>query len=192
MEHTLKVELTSSIDKTIYEKSPWNTKQKFFQEVIITHVDTDLKLFKRELKNMKGKQKEGYETVIKTLSDMKQSIYDTIDYEVLSEKDNIENLKISFNFKYYLTQIMTPQKTVELFIFTTPMQDINITRESFENLKKIPGRIPEEEKEKVDNAISLFHTAVDFMQNAKSNLLVTQDGVELIGIFSNLSKKAKM
>lgn len=192
MQHNINVEFTSTIDKTIYEKSVWNTKEEFFEKIILPHVDTDLKLFKREVKNMKGKQKAGYETVIQTLSEMKQSMYDTIKYEVLSEENNIENLKVSFHFKYYPTDIMTAQKTVELFIFTTPIQDIKITSESFENLKKIPGRIPEEEKEKVDNAISLFHAVVEFMENAKSNVLVTKDGVELKGIFSDVVKKHKM
>lgn len=191
MANIIKVEFTSKIDKSIYENSPWKTKEEFFKDLIINHVDTDLKFFKRESEKMKGKQKQNYELFIQSLGEMKDSIHNSIQYEVLGLEDNIQELKISFSFKYYETKIITPERMVEGFIFMTPMQDIKIFAEDLEKMKEQPGRVPEEEKEKVDSAIKMFYAAIEFMDNAKSSLIATKDGVEMKEIFNTLNKKLK-
>lgn len=189
MENTVKIEFTSTIDKTIYENSMWSTKEAFFEEVILIHIDNDLKRFKRESERSNQKEKQEYDVLIQTVENMKQSILNSITYEVVDLQENRESIKIGFTFKHYDTHIMSVERVIENFIFNTPIQDLKTTAQSFETMKAIPGRVPESEKQKVDGAIILFESAVDFMEDAKSNLTVTVNGIELKNIFTELNKK---
>lgn len=191
MEHTIKLEVTSTIDKTIYENSPWKNKKQCFQDLLLSHMDDDLGLFKRESKNLDKEQQEGYEILIKSLSKMKKSINKSIVYEVLNVDNNIETLKISFSFNYIPTPVMTPQKMVENFIFTTPIQEVKITGEIVKMMLEKPGRVPDKDKQKAEKSLELFDALEQFMEKAKSTLVVLDNDVELKNIFTAKKKKLK-
>lgn len=192
MKSTIKTEFTVKMDKSIYENSPWKTKEEFFDIVVINHVDADLNLFKRFAEEEEGEKKENYKIFIKCVQEMKESINKSIQYDILNVNDNIEEVKISFSFKYYETSTMSAARTVEGLIFMTPLSEITSAVEDIERMKQMPGKIPEDKKEQVDNAIKIFNHAANFMEEAKSSLIVTKDGVDIGNIFEPTKQKLKM
>jgi hypothetical protein len=192
MENTIKVEFTVKMDKTIYENSPWKTREEFLYIVILNHMDADLGIHKGFAEKMESPKKENYETFIKCLEGMKDSVNKSIKHEVVNVHENIEEVKVSFSFKYYETPTVTAERTVEGFIFVTPLSEVTTAIEDIERAKKIPGKVPEDKKEQVENAIKMFTHAINFMEEAKSSLIVTKDGVDLGNIFEATKQKPKM
>lgn len=177
MQHTVGVEMLVQMNKAIYEATPWNTREKAFHTAIIEQVDSDLNFFKRNAQSKDGSAREDYENFIKCLAGMKHSITKSLQCELLNVDGNIEEVKVKFEFPYYDTSIISVERTVESFIFITPVQDNYKDAEDFS--KALESIEDMAKKQNAQNVIKLFEHAAEFMEQAKTSLVIYKDGVAL-------------
>jgi hypothetical protein len=193
MENNIKLEFTVKMDKAIYEESPWNTKEKFFQKMVIGTVGSDVGFFKRDIKKMEGQQKEDYKIFLKTLKEMKGSINKSINYELVNTNENIEEVKINLSFKLYETPVIDVKRLVESFFFIACIQDNREAVRELEILTKNPTKFFKflhRDQEKINNTIKMLNHTADFMEEAEKSLVVYKDGV--ISEYTYKPKNLKM
>jgi hypothetical protein len=168
MEKTINIEFTTTMDRSVYEDSPWKTKEGFFKQMVVSHIDKDAKLYANVSAKMESPEKETYSGLVQTLKEIKANINNSIQYELLSVKDNMEEVKISFNFQYYENPIFSKDQLVEKIIFNQSIKDSKFFAE------RLPKMDHGATKEKLDSAVKMYNHVADFMEKAKSSLVVTE------------------
>lgn len=176
MTQKIDVEFKINLDKNIYENSPWNTPENLFNSLVLKQIANDYGFLSKSIKEQKSieEQKE-YEGFLLTLKDLKESIEKSIKYEVMDSSDNIEQIKVTFNFKYYENTKDSPGEIVLLDIFNKSIRSNYFLAK---DLPRIARDAPKDAKEKVDSTIKLFNHIGEFLTEAKNSLIIYADGVK--------------
>jgi hypothetical protein len=168
MQKTVNVEFNVRLDKSIYQSSPWNTKESFFERLVLNHVDSDYNFFVKEHARMESPKKEEFSGLVQTLKEIKSSIKQSIKYQVVNTVDNIEEVKISFSFNYYATPLCDIDETVNTFIFNKTIKSNSYTAKDI-------TRFPDSSKKNVIEAgVKMYNHVASFMEEAKSSLVIEE------------------
>jgi phage-related protein len=109
------------------------------------------------------------EGMLHTLKDLKQSIEQSIKYELVQAKDNIEELKVTFNFQYYENTIDTAEAIVARHIFNNSIHDCYFLA------KEMPRMGQGAPKEKVDLGIRIYNHVGDLLTKAQKTVVISVD-----------------
>ena len=171
MEHNIHIEFIVNLDTSIYLSSSWKTREEFFDSLVINHIDDDLKFYSNSYDKMDSIKKEKYYLFIKTVQEVKNSIQKSINYEVIDVLDHIEKVKISFNFLYFQNSIMSLEQIIDYLILKQTIKSNTFL--STDLLIFAYG----ERKEPIESLCQIYAHIAQFMQEAKSSLIVMQDGI---------------
>lgn len=166
---TTKIEFTIVLNKEKFNQlKAHNTEEAFFSTTVLRHLVNDLHM----IKNMSGKSKEDeknkYADYIKCLTSIQEQIPKNVQYEWLSQKDNISQIKVSSYFDFYENEISTKQKMIENELFDTPIRQLSFMAQDLERFKDFENQ----------EAIGFVQVAYDHMANvlkeAKHTLVITE------------------
>ncbi len=164
MKNKVNVEFNIKLNKEVYLDSPWNTKENFFNQLVVSHIGKDWVLIERFSK--KDNTEKEYEGLVNTLKEMKENINNSIKYELLEFDGNNEKLKINFSFDYYDNTKYSVNDLVNTEIFD------KIIKASYYFVKDLPRIGQGAPKEKIDSAIKMYQHVGDFMTEAKNSLVI--------------------
>lgn len=162
----IELEFIIKLDKEIYEKTDWNTRESFFNQLILKHLVSDYNLIVNLIRNEKESKQKKYETFLATLKSFKEDLPKLISYDLINIENNVEEIKIKCKFNYYENNISTLNKFVSLEMF-----DRNIDKSYLlsEDIKKF---INPTNKEKVEFIMLMYKHIGDILTNAKPTLLI--------------------
>lgn len=161
----VEVEFNIVLDKKIYENTTCKTIEDFCNQFVVTHIASDYNFIANSVERQKPDEKEKYAPYLETLKNIKNSIKNSITYELLNTQDNLETVRVKCNFDYFENEINSLEKTVEIELFTTHI------RKAYFMVKDIPRLVRmqynDQEKE-IAQAVSVYQLVGDMLNNAKS------------------------
>jgi phage-related protein len=169
MEQKINVSFNVEIDKDKYKGSAWNTTEEFFNEIVISHIGKHYHAIAKSISNRDESEQKLNEGMLHTLKDLKQSIEQSIKYELVQAKDNIEELKVTFNFQYYENTIDTAEAIVARHIFNNSIHDCYFLA------KEMPRMGQGAPKEKVDLGIRIYTHVGDLLTKAQKTVVISVD-----------------
>ena len=113
---------------------------------------------------------------VETLKNIQESILSSIKYEIISQKDNIEEIKVNFNFNYYESISFSVIDIVEIEIFNNQIKNSYGKAEDMINLMNIKNKYDEE---KLKIIVKLYNHIGDILKEAKENVLINQKKLEV-------------
>lgn len=176
----INVEMTFALDKNIYTASnfewfisdknknpqPIKNFETFFDYHVIEKIANDYAIIKREA-DRTPENVEAYQGIIKVLENIIPDIRNSIQYNLLSEHDNIETVQVKFNFGYYQQQ-RTPEQ-----LFNTLVMVAGINRFK-DNLKMVANALKEQQPynqninmEVINNKVKQWEYVISFFENIK-------------------------
>lgn len=159
------VEFNIVLDKNIYENTPCKTREEFFNQFVITHIANDYHFIANSIHQQKPDEKEKYEPFIETLKNIKQSIQDSITYELINTQDNLETVKVKCSFNYFDNEIYSLEKSVEVELFNKHI------RQAYFMVKDIPRMVRmqyNDKEEEIAHAVGIYQLVGDMLNHAKS------------------------
>ena len=169
MEQKINVSFNVEIDKDKYKGSAWSTTEEFFSEIVIGHIGKHYHAIAKSISNCDVSEQKLNEGRLLTLKDLKESVQQSIRYELVQAKENIEELKVTFNFQYYENTIETAESIVTRHIFNNNIHDCYFLA------KEMPRMGHGAPKEKVDLGIRIYTHVGDLLTKAQKTLVISID-----------------
>jgi hypothetical protein len=173
MVQKVNVSFNIKLDKNVYEDSPWNTPEGFFNQLVIKHLAKDYIFLSNQINKFEPLEKEDYEGFLETLKNFKENISKSIKYELIQNIGNIEEIKISFNFQYHPNPKGKAEDILINEFFHKPI------KASYFFAKEMPRLGQGVHEEKVESAIKMYNHVGDFLTEAKKSLIISVQNREL-------------
>lgn len=169
MEQKINVSFNIEIDKEVYRGSAWNTSEEFFNQIVLSHIGKHYHAIASSIEKRDPSEKKLNEGMLHTLKDLKQSVQQSINYEVLKVNNSIEEFKVTFSFQYYENTIDTPESIVAREIFNNSIHDCYFLA------KEMPRVGKDAPKEKVDLGIRIYTHVGDLLTKARETIIISVD-----------------
>lgn len=165
----INVEFIIKLDKEVYLDSPWKTREEFFNKLVFSHVASDYH-FIANLANqqIKGQEKEKYIPYLETLKNIKDSLLQSAQYELIKEEGNIEEIKVSCHFDYHDNTINSYEETVKINIFTSNIRSSYFLAKDIVRLASIQNINPEDKL--VQSAIKMYNHVGDLLNESQEKV----------------------
>lgn len=167
---TVNVEFIVKVDKEIYLNTPWKKQEEFLNQLIFKHVASDYNFIANSVEQqIKGEEKEKYIPYLETLKNIKESLLNSVSYEVVSQEDNVEEVKVKCQFDYHENTISSMERTVEVEIFTS-----NIRKSYFmaQDIVRLARAVTSDREKEIDDAVKMYKHVGDFLNEAQTAVLI--------------------
>lgn len=171
----INIEFTVKVDSSIYKETECNTVSSFLNQFVFSHIGSECNFIESMVNSMQYHQRKEYFGYVETLKNMQESILSSIQYEIISQKDNIEEIKVKFNFNYYESPAFSLMDIIEIEIFNNQIKNSYGKSEDMINLMNIKNQ---DDKEKSKFIIKLYKHIGDMLKEAKENVLINQNFLE--------------
>lgn len=161
----VEVEFNVVLNKKICEATACKTSEEFFNQFVVTHIANDYNFIANSFKQQKPGEEENYTPFLETLKNIQHSVKNSITYELVSQQDHLETVKVKCSFDYFENTIYSLEKTVEVELFNK-----NI-RQAYFMVKDIPRLVRmhyENQEKEIAHAVSVYQLVGDMLNNAKS------------------------
>lgn len=178
---TVNIEFNVKIDKEIYTNTLLKTKEEFLNHFIFSNVASDYDFIANSIKQQKKckEEQEKYVPYLETLKNIKESLLKTVNYELVGQENNTEEVKIKCQFDYYENSICSIEKTVEVEIFTTNIRRSYFMTKDIVRLARaiFDSREPAKEKE-IKEAVKTYKHISDFLNEARAFVIINNKEVQ--------------
>lgn len=128
----------------------------------------------KSIDKMDEEKKQSYIPYVETLKGIKQSIQSSIQYELISQEGDIEEIKVTCSFPYYENTISSLVKTVEVEIFNRHIRSSNFMST---DIVRVANPRTIKEKDHLKFLVNVYKHVVKVLEEAKKTIFI--DGIKL-------------
>lgn len=170
------VQFQIELDKNIYTGTNTKTRDEFFNQFVLMHVASDYNFISKGFLRMNEEEKEKYAPYLQTLKEIKQNLLDSVQYELIEEKENIETIKVSCHFNYYENNVCSLTQTVDVEIFNINIKNNYFLEKDIVRVLNLMGKHCEDQ---IKMASTVYKHVGDFLTQAKKTVFINDEHVDL-------------